>query len=234
MSTIPKIVHQIWGGEKQLPKHFQILSETWKRDYPDWKYEFWDDERINKFVRNYYPQYYEYFMSFPYDMQRWDSARYLILNKMGGMHVDFDYESISSIESLIEGETCCFALDPDSHRRSSKKELMLNGALMLSTPNHWFLQRIIKTVFTQRIIANDNRPKSIQIYTSAGPWMLVETYYNLSEEERKSVFLLSDKLVTPLSARQSQRFIRGEMCKGELQYRLKDAYAVHYFFGDWR
>ena len=67
MNKIPKIIHQIWGGEKELPKSYQILSETWRRDYPDWQYEFWDDKRINEFVLKNYPEYYDQFLAFPHN-----------------------------------------------------------------------------------------------------------------------------------------------------------------------
>lgn len=233
MSKIPKIIHQIWGGGP-LPKHLQILSETWKRDYPDWKYEFWDDERVNKFVLEHYPKYYQQFIDFPYGVQRWDAVRYLILNKMGGMYVDFDIESIRSIESTVQHENCCFALDPDSHRRSEKKELMLNNALMLSISGHWFMRKIIKTIFSNKTINNDNRPKHIQVFTSAGPWMLVDLYNGLAEVEKEDIFLISDKLVSPFNIRESARFINGEMSEEEARNKLKYAHAVHYFLGDWR
>ncbi|WP_246867052.1 glycosyltransferase [Parabacteroides distasonis] len=33
-------------------------------------------------------------------MQRWDAIRYLILYRMGGMYVDFDYQSLERMENL--------------------------------------------------------------------------------------------------------------------------------------
>lgn len=233
MIKIPKIIHQIWGGEKKLPEHFQILSETWKNDYPNWKYEFWDDKRINDFVLNNYPEYYKQFIEFPYDMQRWDAVRYFILDKIGGMHVDFDYESILSIEPLIKNKECCFALDPISHRSKEEQEFMLNGALMLSTPDHWFMKKIIQTIFSKKNRLN-NKPKDIEIFTSAGPWMLIDLYNSLNQKEKEEIFLISDKLVSPFDCRESQKYLRGEMSDKELQSKIKKAYAVHYFFGDWR
>ena len=64
--------------------------------------------------------------------------------------------------------------------------------------------------------------------------MLIDLYYELNETERKTIFLLSDKNVTPLDCWQSKRYLQGEMSDVESGYRLKDAYAIHYFFGDWR
>lgn len=236
MKKIPKIIHQIWGGSKKLPTHLEILSKTWKRDYPDWQYEFWDDERINKFVLNNYPEYYEQFMSFPYDIQRWDSVRYFILDKIGGMYIDFDYESIMSIEPLIGDKECCFALDPKTHYMPGRerKEHMLNNALMLSIPKHWVIKKIIKTVFSKEVKISNRENFLEQVYSLAGPWMLVDFYYNLNEDERKDIFLISEKFVSPFNRLQAKRFISGEMERDEIQARLKYAYAVHYFGGEWK
>lgn len=234
MNKIPKIIHQIWGGEKELPKSYQILSETWRRDYPDWQYEFWDDKRINEFVLKNYPEYYDQFLAFPHNMQRWDSVRYFIMEQIGGMYVDFDFQSIKPITPLIQGQECCFALDPETHCGFPQKVWMLNAALMLSIPHHWFVRKIIKEVFSKQTPTNDKRPKSIQIFTSAGPWMLIDLYYRLNTMERNKICLLSDKYVSPFDCQQSQRYIKGEMSEEESRLRLRQAYAVHYFFGDWR
>jgi hypothetical protein len=51
MIEIPKIIHQIWSGlDEPLPKYFKSLGETWKENHPNhpnWKYEFWDNNRMN-------------------------------------------------------------------------------------------------------------------------------------------------------------------------------------------
>jgi mannosyltransferase OCH1-like enzyme len=96
---IPKIIHQIWSGiDEPLPKNFENLGKTWKYHYSDWKYEFWDNDRMNKFITENYPEYWEKYHKLKYNIQRWDVIRYLILNKMGGMYIDFDYESIKPMD----------------------------------------------------------------------------------------------------------------------------------------
>ena len=103
---IPKIIHQIWSGiDEPLPDIFKMLGDTWKHDYPEWEYRVWDNRMMNDFVQEHYPQYWTAYQQFPYNIQRWDAIRYLLLDKIGGMYVDFDYESLASIEPLIEGKT---------------------------------------------------------------------------------------------------------------------------------
>jgi mannosyltransferase OCH1-like enzyme len=116
MKEIPKIIHQIWSGiEEPLPEYFRILGETWKEHHPTWKYELWDNERMTGFIRTYYPQHWEIYQKYPYNVQRWDAIRYLILYKIGGMYVDFDSECLKPHDELFTGKTCCFSMEPEEH-----------------------------------------------------------------------------------------------------------------------
>lgn len=235
MCKIPKIIHQIWSGvHMPLPEVFRILSETWRIHYPDWEYIFWDNDMINSFVEKYYPDYWDIFNKYPYDIQRWDAIRYLILDKIGGMYVDFDYESLSPIDELIKNKTCCFALEPKSHIKGFKRKVddVFNNALMLNTPGHPFMRKIVENVFTDEML-HYKAPKDICVFNTTGPWMLIDLYYDLKEEEQQQVYLIPAKYVTPFDVPQAFRFRMGEM-SNELDSCLDEAYAVHYFWGNWR
>lgn len=232
---IPKIIHQIWSGnDNPLPKVFQVLGDTWKRDYPDWEYRLWDDARMSAFVKKYYPEYEEIYSQFPYNIQRWDAIRYLILYRMGGMYVDVDYESIRSIEPLLSGKTCCFSEDPVIHKGNyGEVERYFNNAMMLSTPNHPFMKKIIESVFQETREAYDIHSYDYILKTT-GPWKVMDVYYQASEEERQAVYILPKEYVTPFDYYQARRFIKERERSSELENCLKEAYAVHYFFSNWR
>ncbi len=232
---IPKIIHQIWSGiDEPLPLHFKILGETWKENHPEWEYILWDNERMNTFIQNFHPQYWNIYNGFKYNIQRWDAIRYLILDKMGGMYVDFDYESLTPIDELIEDKTCCFSLEPKSHLRAFKREVddVFNNALMMNTPGHPFMKKVVETVFSEAMLHYD-APKEICVYNTTGPWMLIDLYYELTEKEKHQVYLIPAKYVTPFDVPQACRFKMGEMSE-ELENCLKEAFAVHYFWGNWR
>lgn len=51
---IPKIIHQVWEGRTEyLGDVYKALGNTWKNFHPDWDYEFWDENRIDKFIYDY-------------------------------------------------------------------------------------------------------------------------------------------------------------------------------------
>lgn len=233
---IPKIIHQIWSGiDKPLPKVSQILGNTWKRDYPDWEYILWDHEKMNHFITSHYLQYKDIYNLFPYNIQRWDAIRYLILEKLGGMYVDFDYESIRSIEPLLAGKTCCFSEEPESHKAGFGRDVKhyFNNGMMLSTPGHPFMRKIIDAVFMDDGI-NYNPHRFDYVLKTTGPWKLMNVYYDLNEKDRENVYLIPKEYVTPFDYTQARRFILKEEGYKDLENCLKEAYAVHYFFSNWR
>jgi len=241
--VIPKIIHQIWEGRTEpLPEIFARLSESWKAHYPGWAFEFWDGKRMDTFVETCYPQYAEMYQSFPYAVQRWDAIRYLILYKMGGMYVDFDYESLEPLDELVKDNACCFAVEPELHGRSFGKPMVFNNALMLSIPGHPFMQKIVETVFSasrqksitkaMAIHAEEKKRKPLTVFNSTGPWMLVDLYEQLSETEKAGVYLIPDKYVSPLNANQARKVMQGIDFE-EYDSCLAEAYAVHYFCGIW-
>lgn len=235
MNRIPKIIHQIWSGiNGPLPDYFKVLGETWKQSYPEWEYRLWDNTIMNNFIKEDYPQYMDIYNRFPYNVQRWDAIRYLILDKIGGMYVDFDYESLEPMDQLLEGKTCCFAIEPSSHLEFywKKVDFMFNNALMLNTPGHPFMKKIIQTVFSEKMLEY-NAPKAECVFNTTGPWILIDLYNELTDIEKNDIYMIPAKYVTPFDVPQARRFRMGEM-SDELENCLQEAYAVHYFFSDWR
>ncbi len=188
------------------------------------------------FVKEYYPQHWEVYNSYPYNVQRWDAIRYLILDKIGGMYVDFDYECLTPLDDLIEGKTCCFALEPQSHCEIFNRRVMFNNALMASTPGHPFMQKIVAQVLSAERLKFDPVPKDRCVFNTTGPWILIDLYEELPEREKEDVYLVPDKYVTPFSVRQARELLRNLLMDNEneeLENCLEDAYAVHYFFNGW-
>ena len=235
MNKTPKIIHQIWSGVSEpLPEHFRLFGETWKRDYPDWEYVFWDNQKMEAFIHEHYPHYWDIYSRFPYNVQRWDAIRYLILDKIGGMYIDFDYESLHNMEELLKGKSCCFALEPELHFSAhgrDKKYPVFNNALMLCAPEHPFMKKIIATVLSEKMLAYEGI-KEVCVLSTTGPWIISELHDELTKQEQKNIYLIPAKYVTPFTLPQARRVRMGERSE-ELENCLEEAYAVHYFFGGW-
>ena len=236
MNDIPKIIHQIWSDlDRPLPEKFKLLGETWKENHPDWEYIFWDESRMNGFVEEYYPQYLTAYKSLKYNIQRWDAIRYLIIEKMGGMYVDFDYQCFSPLDDLLKDKSCCFPSEPDEHMIFYSKDIYINNGLIASVPNHPFLRILINSVFSG--IKNEKKypDKQTEVLETTGPLLLTSLYEQYDSKE--SIYIIPSELVSPLSARDVQVYLFanniGKEIEDYLDKKLEKAIAIHYFLGLW-
>ena len=130
--TIPKLIHHI------APSDTSRWHPIWNRCYPSWKKQFsdfehllWNDqEDINQFVHQHYPQYYDMFMEFPAHIMRVDFVRFCLLHHHGGIYTDMDmfcyknfYDELTHSLHIIE---------------APYGEEFLESSLMISEPRHPF------------------------------------------------------------------------------------------------
>lgn len=105
---IPKIIHQIWIGNK-IPSTLLPLVEKWK-NLKNFEYRLWSDKDIlelNFENKDLYIQASNY-------GQKADVARLAILEKFGGLYIDTDYEYINDkkIESFLENYDFIIGIEP--------------------------------------------------------------------------------------------------------------------------
>lgn len=93
---IPKIIHQIWIGDK-LPDEFAAYAAEWRRLHPDWEYRLWDGNSILS-----------EWQSEAHTLSRCDTpaaksdfARLLILEKYGGLYIDTDFEPFKNFAEVV-------------------------------------------------------------------------------------------------------------------------------------
>jgi Mannosyltransferase OCH1 and related enzymes len=230
---IPKIIHQMWSEiYKPLPKACSRLAETWKEKHPDWTYLFWNEKMMDDFMKIEYPDYYDLYSSLPYDIQRWDTIRFFILKKMGGLYVDVDYECLENIEPLIEGADIAIALEPDSHSPGLRVPCVLSNALFASIPNHPFLDQAIDRIFFHKTLKYSPSNKFKYVLETTGPLMLSLLHQSLDLDQKSKITLLAAKHVMPYDLRQIKLVVSG-IENDELESCLDEAYAVHYYTNTW-
>lgn len=237
MDKIPKIIHQVWSDKiRPLPLFFTELSETWKNIYPNWDYILWDDEKMDAFIKKHYPEYYSYCRSFPYDVQRWDTVRYLFLYKSGGMYVDFDYEAVEPLDDICLNHSCCFASEPKEHAHLFGKDVnIINNGLIITEPGHPFIKEIIDCVMSKYPASGIYRDKMEEVLLTTGPLMITDLYEGYNN--KSDVYIIPPEIVAPLNKPEVADFINNEELSPEyrmaLEKKLEKAKAVHYFVGSW-
>lgn len=228
--NIPHIIHQIWSDKNlKLPKLFLDLSDTWKNEHKDWQYIYWNDAMLEKFLQDNFPQYIPKLLQFPYDIQRWDAIRYLILYQYGGVYIDFDMECLKNITPLLKGN-CCFGTDVKSNIVFSSlfEGDYINNAFIATIPKHPFFAKIIDKIFNQSIIYNTSY-KLVQVLQSTGAIMLS----NLNNESDEKVYIIPAEYISPFSISEIHSICLGKSNQ-EWDKRIEKAFAIHYFMGTWK
>lgn len=138
---IPRIVHQIWLGEKNIPLKYISWVKTWM-NWLGWEYKLWTDNDVKYF--NFYNQkLYDIASNYA---EKSDILRLEILLRYGGLYVDMDYECIKPC--IFDEMNKCFDLyigfEPIEHGILSDYNMpKVCNALMAASPDHPFIKQLI-------------------------------------------------------------------------------------------
>ena len=108
---IPKIIHQIWIGDKPEPvKWTNTIKKNYINKFPDYQYKLWNESNIEPLFED-FP-----YIKIIYDIEEtWngksDLLRYLILYHYGGIYIDADSVWLNerNFDELIENSCGFFA-----------------------------------------------------------------------------------------------------------------------------
>ncbi len=100
---IPKKIHYMWLGGKNIPRNLQKCIDSWKRYCPDYEIVCWNEDNydISKVP----------YMKHAYEAKIYgfvpDYARIDILYQYGGIYLDTDVELVRSLDDLLTLEAFC-------------------------------------------------------------------------------------------------------------------------------
>jgi len=94
---IPKTIHYIWLGEKQIPEQHLKWIESWKKYCPDYEIKIWNENNYdvekNKYMQQAYKAKKYAFVS--------DCMRLDIIYEYGGIYLDTDVELLKNLDELL-------------------------------------------------------------------------------------------------------------------------------------
>lgn len=185
---IPKIIHQTWKT-KTIPHEFQEFQQTWIDAHPDWEYRLWTDADLEKFVHDNYNYLYPLYRSYRWPVQRVDVARYLIMEKIGGLYVDLDFECIRPFDPFMESYQVVLGQEPTVQARQVyKRPEVICNALLGSVPNHPLWEAVRKELpYTS----------DLPILHSTGPGFFDKIARPFTEEGQYGVYLAKPDVFYP-------------------------------------
>jgi len=162
-----------WRNILNIKNASQIYPNVQASD-ESWSFVFWSDESCAALVRDHFPSFATVYSGFPYNIQRIDSCRYLILSKYGGVYADTDislHSNVNTFERLIPNGV---GLVESPYRYN---EVWQNSLMTASQPEHPFWEIVIKIMI--------ERAGSDFVLSSTGPRMIgnaVERFRRLNQD----------------------------------------------------
>lgn len=179
---IPKIIHQTWKT-LDVPDEWKDAVDSCKNKHKEYKHIIWSHEMMENFVKTEYPDFYDVYMSYTYDIQRCDAFRYLVLYKYGGIYLDMDIICKKKLDSLLEYDIVL--------AKSSNIESFYTNSFIMVIPNHPFIKFCI-----------DNLPhyvnsfyyfgKHWHVMNSTGPHFLTKIVKKYEEKNIKNMYFLKN------------------------------------------
>lgn len=96
---VPRIIHQTWKTS-EVPEKWQAAQQSCRDLHAGWEYRLWTDSDAEEFIQQHYPHLLASFKSYPYNIERADAIRYLILHHFGGIYIDLDIVCLRSLDFL--------------------------------------------------------------------------------------------------------------------------------------
>jgi len=157
---IPRIIHQIWLGKKEMPAAFQKYSAEWRRLHPGFEYFLWTDGNLGPLgIRedacaawNHACEPSE-LISIHSDVIRWTA-----LLKYGGVYADTDMQPLRAVDDLVQDRTFVVA------REDAR---FLGSAFAAAEPGHVVLRRMLDELYSSGINTNHG-------ITYSGPGVLTK------------------------------------------------------------
>ena len=105
---IPRVLHHIywpWSKDKSIDRRrFEVWStcrNSCITRCQGFQYILWNETMIEDVIRQDYPDLFDLYRSYTYDIQRCDVARYVIMHKYGGIYLDMDDCCRVNLEYLL-------------------------------------------------------------------------------------------------------------------------------------
>ncbi len=161
---IPRIIHQT-HSTKEFPPEISLNIQKIKMLNPTWSYRFYDDIAIEKYIRNFFPDLFPYYLAINpnYGPARADLFRYLLLYREGGVYIDIKSSFSKPLDNVIlESDRMLlshwnmelFAEGCGRHPEIDNPEGEFQQWFIITVPGHPFLKSVIENVLRNIDIYN--------------------------------------------------------------------------------
>jgi mannosyltransferase OCH1-like enzyme len=145
---IPKILHMVWVGDKEIPEYCLHNFTAWQILMPNWHFVLWNN---NYLTSSFFDQsYLNLINSSTNNAQKADMVRYYVVKKFGGFYVDADIIPNRSLNDLLIDEPEFIMC----HDMVITWPYIINS-FFASVPNHPVLKNICEEIYNADLLSAD-------------------------------------------------------------------------------
>ncbi len=134
--TVPPIIHQTWRDANTIPLSWQEASNSCRALHPNYEYRLWTDDDGRRLIEKEFPCLLSTFDSYPYNIQRADVIRLVVLYVYGGIYLDFDIVCLQSFDQLRKYEVVLPRTMP----------VGVSNDFIIAQPKHPFLLQVLNNL----------------------------------------------------------------------------------------
>lgn len=189
MSSIPKIIHQIWyQGEANIPDHLRDYRQSWIHKHPNYQFVLWDQPKIESLLDKMNIEIKELYHAYDLMIQRIDVAKYIILYVFGGIYIDMDVKCLKSLDTIYNAhpdKNVILSLCPYNFFHSlvlklvglRSNENLINNGVIACVPQHPLLEAIIVQAMKNKdTLLKVLRKNFLHIFYTTGPVMVTQAF----------------------------------------------------------
>jgi len=192
---IPAILHQIWFGEKPIPPLYKTWQQQWLKMHPNWTLMKWTEKKIQKdFPKGLYNQKTFDLAKKANNFARMsDVVRYELLNKYGGLYIDYDVKCLSSFDPLH------YAYDFYAGLESFGSSGYCCNAVIGATPSHPIIQTCVEGIKSYENKEPDLKlwpyetqaeKETLVTFITTGPTMLTRAIWHAANKDGSADIIL--------------------------------------------
>lgn len=212
--AIPKIIHQTWKDEN-VPEKWVPYQLKVRELHPDWEYRLWTDDDNDAFIKTHYPELFKIYETYPKPVMKADVIRYAIMDQIGGLYLDLDYEMLRPWDLkedvvLPKSRSTAYG-DPDNR---------IGNCIIGSVPGHNFWKAVISDLIRHPFQVGEDE---LDVEKATGPYLLTRIY---NEGKFDNIHLPERMLFHPPSPRNPKAY--NDIVDNGLSY------GIHHAHGSWR
>jgi hypothetical protein len=225
---IPKRIIQT-GKSADHSLRTRAMVSNLKLLNPDYEYLFFDNQQVENFIDQEFPQNRSVFDSFQFRIQRYDFFRYLAVYRHGGFYFDLDVMLASSLSPLLECN-CVFPFEGLTLSRFMRDQYKMDWELgnygFGAAAGDPFLQAVIENCVRAQKDPDWVKPMlrgfpllfraESLILNTTGPGVLSRTFAENPDLAKSVTVLFPD-----------------DVCDSDAWHRFGD-YGIHDMEGSWR